>query len=60
MDIMDLFEEYAKRFGDGFPMIPLGWGRSDDEVAEMIKKCLKAGKDAYQMGYLKDDAGVIY
>lgn len=57
---MDLFEEYAKRFGDGFPMIPLGFGRTEKEVETLIKKCLEEGKDAYELGLLKDDDGVIY
>lgn len=57
---MELFEEYAKRFGDGFPMIPLGFGRTEKEVEALIKKCLEEGKDAYELGLLKDDDGVIY
>lgn len=52
--------EYAKRFGDGFPMIPLGWGRSDEEIVEIIDECLKKGKDAYELGYVKDDDDIEY
>lgn len=55
-----LLEEYTIKFDDGFPTIPLAWGRSDAEVAEMIKQCLKAGKDAYEMGFLEDDPGTLY
>lgn len=52
--------EYAKRFDDGFPMIPLGWGRTEQEVIEIIDECLKKGKDVYELGYVKDDLDVIY
>lgn len=57
---MELFEEYAKRFGDGFPMIPLGFGRSEKEVEAIIKRCLDEGKDAYELGLLEDNNEVIY
>lgn len=57
---MELFEEYAKRFGDGFPMIPLGFGRTTEEVEAIIKRCLKEGKDAYELGLVEDDDEVIY
>lgn len=45
-------KEYYDKFGSAFPMIPLGWGRSDDEVVEMIQKCLDADKDVYAMGFV--------
>ena len=47
--------EYAKRFGEGFPMIPLGWGRTDDEIASLIDKCMETGKDVYAMGLVQED-----
>lgn len=52
--------EYAERFGDGFPTIPLGWGRTDKEIIALINECLKAGKDAYEMGFLTDDEDIEY
>lgn len=55
-----LLSEYADRFGDGFPMIPLAWGRTDDEVCELIRKCLKAGKDAYDLGLVSEDDDANY
>lgn len=58
--MMELFEEYAKRFGDGFPMIPLGFGRTEEEVNALIKRCLEEGKDAYELGLVEDDDEVIY
>lgn len=48
-------DEYAERFDDGFPMMPLAWGRTDDEVIELIDKCLDEGKDAYDMGMVNDE-----
>lgn len=55
-----LLDQYAKKFGDGFPMIPLAWGRSDEEVCEIIKKCIKAGKDAYELGLVSDGEDINY
>lgn len=51
-----LFEKYAEMFDDGFPTIPLATGRTDAEVAEIIKECLSKNKDVYALGYCKDDA----
>ena len=47
-------KEYIQAFGEGFPMIPLGWGRSEEEVIEIIDRCLKEKKDAYALGYVED------
>lgn len=59
--MMDKFlKEYRDRFGEGFPMIPLGWGRTEEETIELIKKCLNANKDAYEMGFLTEDGDVLY
>ena len=52
--------EYAEKFGDGFPMIPLGWGRTDEEIIGIIDSCVKAGKDAYEMGYVVEDDDIDY
>ena len=57
---MNLFKEYAEKFGDGFPMIPVGFGRTEKEVEVLIKRCLKQGKDAYELGLVKDDDEVMY
>lgn len=53
-------KKYAKKFGDGFPMIPLAWGRTDEEIIGLIDKCLAAGKDAYEMGFVSDDDDINY
>ena len=52
--------EYVKMFDNSFPMIPLAWGRSDEEVVEIIDDCLKHKKDVYKMGYLKEEDGIKY
>lgn len=60
MSMMEYLQQYAKRFGDGFPTIPLAWGRSEAEVIDIIKECLEKGKDVYEMGLLSDDEDVEY
>lgn len=47
--------KYIEAFDDGFPMYQLGRGRTDDEIVEIIKRCLKAGKDAYELGLVELD-----
>lgn len=51
-------QEYRDAFGEGFPMIPLGWGRTEDEIIEVIDKCLEEKKDVYEMGLVNE--GDIY
>ena len=52
--------QYSKKFGEGFPMIPLAWGRTEQQLIYIIDECLKKGKDVYQLGYVDDDENVIY
>lgn len=52
--------EYAKKFDDGFPMIPLGWGRSEEEIIAIIDECLQKNKDVYDLGYVEDDSEIDY
>lgn len=47
--------EYVDMFGEGFPMIPLGWGRTDEEVIEIIDRCLKEKKDVYELGLVNEE-----
>lgn len=54
------FEKYRKAFGAGFPMYQLGRGRTDDEIKEIIDRCLAEGKDAYELGLVTDDEDVEY
>lgn len=54
-------QEYSERFDDSFPMMPLGWGRNEKEIISIIDRCLKEGKDVYELGYVTDDDdGVEY
>lgn len=53
-------EKYAKKFGDGFPTIPLARGRSDQEVIMIIDECLSKGKDVYELGYVSNDPDIDY
>ena len=57
---MKKMEQYAKAFGDGFPMYQLGRGRTDKEIIEIIDRCLDAGKDAYDLGLVSDDDDIEY
>lgn len=48
-------------FADGFPSYQLARGRTEAEVVGIIKACLEAGKDVYEMGFLDDaDDGIEY
>ena len=58
--LMKKLAEYKKAFRDGFPTIPLAWGRTDAEVIAIIDECLKKKKDVYQLGYVKEGEGVVY
>lgn len=52
--------KYLETFGEGFPMYQLGRGATDEEIVRMIKRCLKAKKDVYALGILKDDEDIEY
>ena len=56
----EYLQKYIDEFEDGFPMIPLAWGRSDDEIVEIIKRCLKEKKDVYQLKILEEDPEVDF
>lgn len=45
---------YEKKFNDMFPTFPF-MGTDPDELLAMINKCIEAGKDAYDMGYVSLD-----
>ncbi|MDR1773337.1 MAG: hypothetical protein LBR30_00450 [Clostridioides sp.] len=51
---------YYEIFDDSFPSIPLRWTYSDEEVIEIIKKCIAENKDVYDMGYLTLDDDIMY
>lgn len=51
--LMDKLDRYSEKFGEGFPMIPVAWGRSDAEVEQIIDNCIEQNKTAYDLGYLR-------
>ena len=61
MDELDkLTFEYNVRFDEGFPMFQLYRNRSDEECKEIVRRCLKEGKTAYELGLVTDEEGVYY
>lgn len=52
--------KYKEAFLDSFPMIPLGWGRTENEVIAIIKECLEKKKDVYELGYIDDDEDILF
>lgn len=53
-------ELYEKTFDDSFPTIPLLMEKSDEEVVEIINKCISENKNVYDMGYLTLDINTVY
>lgn len=60
MGLDEYLLKYLKKFNEGFPMIPLGWGRSEKEVIKLIKQCLDEGKTVYELGLLDTDEDILY
>jgi hypothetical protein len=60
MPIDDYLAKYAERFKEGFPMYQLGRGRADEEIIEIIERCLSEGKTAYELGLVEDDEDIFY
>lgn len=54
--IEDLRNEYIEKFDDYFPNMAL----SEDKEVEIIEKCLKEGKDAYELAYFELDVKIEY
>lgn len=50
--MFEYLEKYIETFNDGFPTMEVS-ANSDDEIVDMIKKCLDANKNAYEMGFAK-------
>lgn len=46
---------YEHIFDDSFPTIPMS-GRTEEEMIDIISKCVSEKKDVYAMGYLDIDA----
>ena len=49
-EVEEAIKLYDETFEDTFATIPLLGGMPDDEVIEMIIKCVAEGKDVYEMG----------
>lgn len=49
--LLQALDLYEKAFDDSFPTIPMS-GRTEEEMIEIINKCVSAKKDVYDMGYL--------
>lgn len=51
--------EYEDFFGESFPTFNF-MHLSEDEIADIVESCLDSGKDAYELGYAKDDEDLQY
>ena len=56
----ELMKQYNEMFGESFPMIPIGWFKTDEEVIAIVNECLAKGKTAYDLGYaeLEEDVDI--
>ena len=52
-----LNQDYLEMFDDSFPTFPF-MGESEENIIKIIKRCLKEGKDVYDLGILNLD--VLY
>lgn len=60
MPIDEYLQKYADLFDEGFPMFQLGRTRSDDEIIDIINRCLSEKKTAYDLGLVTDDEDTEY
>lgn len=60
MTLDDYLKKYFETFGEGFPTYQIARTRTDDEIIDIIKKCLDEKKDAYSMGYASDNVDMYY
>lgn len=58
-ELLTKMDEYEKQFGESFPTFNFVH-LSEKEIGQIIDSCLKAGKDAYELGYVEDDMDVKY
>lgn len=54
MPIDEWLQKYVDKFDEGFPMYQLGRTRTDEEVIQIIQRCLDEGKTAYDLGLVSD------
>lgn len=50
---------YEKIFDDSFPMFTM-MGKPQNEVVEIINKCIFENKDVYDLGYLSLNEDIVY
>lgn len=55
-----LMMDYTKTFGEGFPSFQVFRGRETQECIDIVEKCLRERKDAYELGYTTDEEGIKY
>ncbi len=53
--LLQALELYEKTFDDSFPTIPMS-ERTEEEMSDIISKCVSEKKDVYDMGYLDIEA----
>ncbi len=53
--LIQALELYENTFDDSFPTIPMS-GRTEEEMSDIISKCVSEKKDVYDMGYLDIEA----
>ena len=49
--LLQALDLYEKAFDDSFPTVPMS-GHTEEEIIDMINKCVSAKKDVHDMGYL--------
>ena len=54
------FEQYKTAFGDEFPTIPIAVSRTEEEVIEIINKCVNTNRDVYDLGYVSLEENIMY
>jgi hypothetical protein len=59
-ELEERLQMYEKTFGESFPTYPLMLSKTDEEMIEIIDRCLDVEQDVYAMGILKDDSNLKY
>ena len=54
-----LMDKYLELFNDGFPMFQMQ-SKTEEEIRAILERCIKEKKDAYDLGYVSDDADIFY
>ena len=52
--VLNALNRYYDAFDDSFPMASMS-GVGEDEVIEIIDRCISEKKDVYDLGYLSGD-----